>query len=572
MANIVLPFVTTYDDKGAKSAEKSLLGLSKTSVLSAISVGAVVDQLGKAVRAAADDRKEQDLLRNAIQNNTDATSAQAAEVEKTIGKMQFQKAVSDGELRPAMGNLVRATQDVTKAQELLGLALDISAGTGKSLESVSIALAKAQTGNMTALTRLGIPLDATAVKSKDLAAIQEDLAARFAGASDAAANSASGGMKKLQIALDEAYEKVGNALIPTMEDYIIVLGNLAGKALEAEGPNKSLWSSIFTGLKNSVPLFRYLGIFNDLVGEQADRQRQLSQATSRVTNGAKEQEFFQKKLEEQTRRNIDADSKAAKAKDKAAEAAKKYADTLRGRVQTALEAVNEQVDKAQAEFDNYNESLASTIRNSVSLADAFKTQEDADRDVTDALRKRSEAYDALKKVDPTEDAEAYAEALLKVKDAEKEVAAAQKTRAETNYGKVFSDQIAAAKEFSTRLQFLVKNQGLNQAGLQQLLNLGPQAGNIVAGELITGTGSITTNDINYGLESLANSARDLGIAGANAFFGAPLAAASGRQGMVNQYQITVNAGLVSNPTQVGRDIIEAIKSAERVSGVVFQPA
>jgi hypothetical protein len=38
---------------------------------------------------------------------------------------------------------------------------------------------------------------------------------------------------------------------------------------------------------------------------------------------------------------------------------------------------------------------------------------------------------------------------------------------------------------------------------------------------------------------------------------------------VNQYSITVNAGLVSNPAQVGRDIIEAIKSAERVSGTVF---
>lgn len=575
MANIVLPFVTTYDDKGAKSAEKSLLGLSKTSVLSAVSVGAVVDQLGKAVRAAAEDAQQQKQLQLAIQNNTDATSAQAAAVEDTIGKMQFQKAVSDGELRPAMAQLVRATSDVTKAQELLNLALDISAGTGKDLQTVTTALSKAQTGQIGALTRLGIPLDAAAVKSKDLGAIQQDLAARFAGASDAAANSASGGMKKLQIALDETYEKVGNALIPVIEDYVIVLGDLAQKSLNAEGKTNGLvdrFIDLFKIISPAAGLIKGIQTINSLVSDQADKLNQVNQVTSRVTNGAKEQDSINKLLEQSTTKVNDATDKSAKSKDKAREAAEKYADTLRGRVQTALEAVNEEVDKAQAEFDNYNESLASTIRNSVSLADAFKTQEEADRGLTDALKKRKEAYEALKDFTPDDDANDWADALLRVKDAEAEVAAAQKTRVDKDYTKVFQDKITASQNFADKIQWLIKNQGLGQAGVAELLNLGPEVGNIVAGNMIDGIGGFTSGVLNQQLADLASSASNLGLAGANAFFGAPLAGATGRQGQVNQYQITVNAGLVSNPTQVGRDIIEAIKAAERVSGVVFQPA
>jgi hypothetical protein len=56
---------------------------------------------------------------------------------------------------------------------------------------------------------------------------------------------------------------------------------------------------------------------------------------------------------------------------------------------------------------------------------------------------------------------------------------------------------------------------------------------------------------------------------ANAFFGGNVARANANQGAVNNISISVNAGLVSNPGQVGRDIIEAIKQAERLSGQVF---
>jgi hypothetical protein len=302
----------------------------------------------------------------------------------------------------------------------------------------------------------------------------------------------------------------------------------------------------------------YAGTIDNARGKQYD----YTTISQRMNMGIKE-------LTVTTEKDEKAQKKATDAKKKAAEAAKKYADTLRDRVKTAVETTTDAVERAQAEFDNFADTIASAIGGSVSLASAFQTQAEADQAVTDAFKDRSDAYTALQKLNPTEDAQAYADALNRVADAEKAVTGAQTKRAKSNYGQVFADQIQAAKEFGERIRVLVQDRGLQQAGLQQLLNLGPEAGNVVAHELIMGTGSMSVADINTGLAGLSAKAGQVGLASASAFFGGSLAGAQGNAAAVNQYSITVNAGLVSNPAQVGRDIIEAIKKAERVSGQVF---
>jgi len=87
---------------------------------------------------------------------------------------------------------------------------------------------------------------------------------------------------------------------------------------------------------------------------------------------------------------------------------------------------------------------------------------------------------------------------------------------------------------------------------------------------VPNAGAVT--QLNQDLAGLASSATSFGNIGAGAFLGGNLAGAQATQGTVNQISIQVNAGLVSNPAQVGRDIIEAIKSAERLSGQVFVSA
>jgi hypothetical protein len=478
--------------------------------------------------------------------------------------MEMQKAVADDELRPALGNLVRATGDVAKAQDLLNLSLDISAATGRDLQSVTLALSKAQTGNITALTRLGIPLSAAAVKSKDLSAIQDELRVRFAGAADAAANSADGGMKKLQIALDNTYEQVGYKLLPVLSDYVTVLSDFADRSLNAEKNNDKFAGTMQKIAKAVNPFMGAMSLLNKLVKNHADEIRGATQATDDYERILRLQNMNMSKETVVLKDNDKAQRAATDAKKKARQAAKEYADTLRGRVQTSLDIVNDKLEKAQGEYDSVRDSMSSTFMGFASLSDAFRTNADAISAEQDALKARSDAYTALDLARQAGDIEAIAKATRDLAEAEGAVDAATAKRKETSTLGEFQKQINAARQFGINLNHLI-NQGLEQAGLSQLLNLGPVAGLEVTNELIGGGFA----QFQASMRDLSGLATGMGLHSANAFMGGNLATATANQSAVNQYSITVNAGLVSNPAQVGRDIIEAIKSAERVSGQVF---
>lgn len=158
----------TQATKGAQKELGGLQGITKkvsssmNKALGAIgvglSIGVITNQLKEASKAAIEDAQSQALLANQLKNTTNATAAQIAAVEKNINKMQFAAGVADDQLRPAFAQLTRATGDTTKSTELLDLALNISAGSGKSLESVTMALTKAYNGQFGALGKLGVPM------------------------------------------------------------------------------------------------------------------------------------------------------------------------------------------------------------------------------------------------------------------------------------------------------------------------------------------------------------------------------------------------------------------------------
>jgi hypothetical protein len=177
--------------------------------------------------AAADDQKSQAILATALKNTTGATDAQVASVEELISKMQMAAGISDTELRSGFQNLARATGDVTKAQDLLTLATDISVGTGRSLETVTLGLSKAYQGNLGSLKRLGIPLDENIVKTKDFDAATRVLSDTFGGSAANAADTYAGKMAITQQKIDEAKETIGALFIPVIEELTDVLGPAA---------------------------------------------------------------------------------------------------------------------------------------------------------------------------------------------------------------------------------------------------------------------------------------------------------------------------------------------------------
>lgn len=225
---VTIPIISEFDGKGINRAiaefkqlettgEKAQYALRKAALPAAAALTGLAAAATIATKAAAEDAKAQELLALALRNSTGATEAQIAANEKYIATTERAAAVSDEQLRPALANLVRATGDVTQSQQLLNLALDISAATGRDLESVSIALAKAANGQATALQRLGVPLDEAMVKTKDFEGIVSTLTDTFGGAAAAAADTFEGRMRRVAIAIDNTKENIGNALIPILE-------------------------------------------------------------------------------------------------------------------------------------------------------------------------------------------------------------------------------------------------------------------------------------------------------------------------------------------------------------------
>jgi len=238
---INVPIITTFADAGISQAEKAFGKFGKTGVAVgaafAASTALVVTGLTKAVNAAIEDQKSQAVLAKQLQNTTGASRMTIAATEDYITEMQFATGVADDQLRPALGNLLRATGDLTTGQDLLNLAMNISAGSGKDLESVSIALGKAYNGNLGGLTKLGLALDPNIIKSKDFGAAQAELNKQFGGAAAAAANTYEGQLKRLGTVWSELNETIGYAILNNkyVKDAIGRLPDAAAAAITAFG-------------------------------------------------------------------------------------------------------------------------------------------------------------------------------------------------------------------------------------------------------------------------------------------------------------------------------------------------
>lgn len=179
-----------------------------------LAAGAAAVKMGQ---AAVTDEAAASKLAQTLKTAAGATKGQVAATEEWITAQGKSLGISDDELRPALGRLAVATKDVGKAQKLASLAMDISAGSGKSLEAVSTALGKAQNGNVGALGRLGIKTKDVHGKTLSLEQITKNLAETYNGAASKAADTNAGKQKKLSVAFGELQEEIGAKLLPVMQ-------------------------------------------------------------------------------------------------------------------------------------------------------------------------------------------------------------------------------------------------------------------------------------------------------------------------------------------------------------------
>jgi hypothetical protein len=240
---IKIPIISEFDSKGLDKAVKEFQSLEgvgakagfaikKAALPAASAVGALGYALAGATKAAMEDEAAQVELARTLNISASATDAQIAATENMISKFSLASGIADDDLRPALANLVRGTKDIEKAQEGLSLAMDISTATGKDLATVSDALAKAYGGNMKGLKALSPEMAALIKDGADLNTVMDVLGGTFGGATATAAGTAEGQMKRFGIAIAEAKENIGAALIPVIEKALPLLTALGAWAQE----------------------------------------------------------------------------------------------------------------------------------------------------------------------------------------------------------------------------------------------------------------------------------------------------------------------------------------------------
>lgn len=247
---ISIPIVTQFDGRGIKKAMKSFSQLETSAdklkfglklgavagVAAFAAIGTAAFQAGQALLSftnmAAADEKAQKQLALSIRSSTKATDKQIAGIESWIDATQRATGVADDELRPAFARIVRSTGNLSKAQKILKLALDVSAASGKPLAAVANALSKSYDGNNKSLNMLGLGYDKAQIKAMSFSDVQKDLTGRYSGSALAAADTYQGTMDRLRITLDELKETLGTYLLKYMKrlaEYGIQIADAFGK-------------------------------------------------------------------------------------------------------------------------------------------------------------------------------------------------------------------------------------------------------------------------------------------------------------------------------------------------------
>ena len=585
MGALVANIVTTFDPKGINNAKRSLLGLTDASVSSSkkqkiamgliggafaaagVAAGAFAVKIGRdGVRAALEDQKSLAALNKTLTNLGYGETTQA--VDKFIKSLQFSTGVSDDELRPALSRLVVATGDLTQAQKLLTLSQDISAGTGKDLESVTSALSKAALGQTTALSRLGVGIDKTTLASGDLDKITDALGKKFEGQAAAAADTFAGKLAILNQGVNEAQESIGYALLNSVESVSDAMGYSTGGLAEQVALAGESVSQIIIGVSDlTVRFLTFIGVTEDAASATDDLETAQVSLFDKIIAGIPILGTYllalkgigaealkrdpslgftledQRKLAEQSaataaaaREQAKQEQEAAKAK---AKAEKEAADALRKQEQAAADLLRQQerLTQSSADFAKFMAGTSpTTVQGSLEAAsNSLSTLRNSFTGVKNITEESVDQFDELTNIIQDRFSNALSEAQSQLDDAKQSFTDFKNSISSTITGTInfasaveetdfltgLEAQASKAIQFSDRVNKLL-TLGLSERGIQEVLNAGADAGIAIADQIIAG-GSTVVVKVNELLNSVATVADQVGLQGANMFYSAGVA-------------------------------------------------
>jgi hypothetical protein len=200
-------------EKKIGSLEGSAKKLAKTLGL-ALGTAAILSFGKSAVKAFMEDEKSAAMLAQTVKNL--GMAMELPEIETFIGNMEKATGIADDKLRPAMQSLLTTFQNTATAQGMLGLATEISRGSGQDLSTVVADLTKAYTGQTKGLEKYKLGLSAAELKSMSFEQIMEKLNKQFKGSNAAYLETYAGKMEALGTAADTAKEIIGKGLVDAL--------------------------------------------------------------------------------------------------------------------------------------------------------------------------------------------------------------------------------------------------------------------------------------------------------------------------------------------------------------------
>ena len=220
MANVVVSALATWNGKALKKAksdvsvfDKQIKSLGRTFGVT-FSAAAVVAFSKSAVKAFAADEVAAKSL--ALQLENTGNAFRVTEVENYIQGLEKTYAILT-DLRKPFQTFLNLTRSVGLSQRTLEAALNISAGTGESLDTVVNALAAGIRGQTKSINNLNTGIDANIIKTGDMNKIMAALEERFKGQAAARLDTYAGKVDVLKKSADEAAKSIGKSLVGALE-------------------------------------------------------------------------------------------------------------------------------------------------------------------------------------------------------------------------------------------------------------------------------------------------------------------------------------------------------------------
>ena len=221
MSDIKINIVGEFNKKGFVEADKATINLSnnfdklRQSARRTFSTIVGYRALKESVKAfAANDAAIQNLTKS-LDNL--GFRFEAPGLVTYLENLEKATAVSKDELFPAFRNLANATLNVEQSQRLLATALDISAATGADLSNVTSALTRAYNGNFSSLGKVQNAYTMAELKAMGFSESVRVLQDQFSGSAAAAADTYQAKITRLNIALGDAAEAIGEGVVDALE-------------------------------------------------------------------------------------------------------------------------------------------------------------------------------------------------------------------------------------------------------------------------------------------------------------------------------------------------------------------